>query len=90
MDKSVHVYYSGSVQGVGFRFTAERLAVSLGLKGWAKNLEDGRVEVVVEGRQASLKEFLRKVNDIFKEYIKDTDIDWGEATDEFDAFDIRF
>ena len=90
MNKRLHIYYSGSVQGVGFRFTAERTASSLGLIGWVKNLRDGRVEVLCEGREAALKEFSQKMNDIFKEYIRDRDVDWGEATGEFEEFDIRF
>jgi len=46
MAKRAHVYYSGSVQGVGFRFTAEDLARQNNLTGWVKNLADGRVEIV--------------------------------------------
>ena len=90
MNKRLHAYYSGSVQDVGFRFTAERSASSLGLTGWVKNLRDGRVEVLCEGREAALKGFSEKINDIFKEYIRDIDIEWGEATGEFEEFDIRF
>ena len=37
-----------------------------------------------------LKEFSEKINNIFKEYIRDNDIEWSEATGEFDEFDIRF
>ena len=90
MDKSLRVYYSGSVQGVGFRFTAERVAGSLGIKGWVRNLRDGRVEVMCEGREAALKEFLAKIEGVFKEYIRGADVSWGEATGEFAGFDIRF
>ncbi len=90
MDKRLHAYYSGSVQGVGFRFTAERSASSLGLTGWAKNLPDGCVEVVCEGPEPALKEFLEKIDRVFRQYIRDSDIEWSEAKDEFDGFDIRF
>jgi len=90
MNKRLHAYYSGSVQGVGFRFTAERLALGLGLTGWVRNLRDGRVEVLCEGPESALKEFSEKVNNIFKEYIRDNDIEWSEAMGEFDGFDIRF
>jgi len=88
--KRIHVYYSGMVQGVGFRFTAERIAESLALKGWVKNIRDGRVEVICEGPETALKEFLDKTESIFKQYIRDADIDWSDATDEFDSFDITF
>ncbi|MFA5146347.1 MAG: acylphosphatase [Candidatus Omnitrophota bacterium] len=86
--KRIHVYYSGSVQGVGFRFAAERTAGSLGLSGWVRNLGDGRVETVCEGPEVSLKEFLGKIKNIFDGYISDADIEWAEATGEFEGFDI--
>ena len=89
MNKRLHTYYSGSVQGVGFRCSAERAAASLDLTGWVKNLKDGRVEVVCEGKEASLKEFLRKIEDMFSGYLRDKDVEWGNATGEFDHFDIR-
>lgn len=89
MNKRVHATYNGWVQGVGFRFSAERAAASLGLSGWVKNLRDGRVEVVCEGRDADLKGFLAKIDSTFRTYIRSADIEWGEATGEFDGFDIR-
>ena len=90
MNRRIHVYYSGLVHGVGFRYTSERIAVSLGLKGWTKNLRDGRVEVVCEGKESALKEFLDKTEKSFKEYVKGVDLEWSEATGEFRDFDIRF
>lgn len=86
----LHVYYSGSVQGVGFRFTAERIANSLGLTGWVRNLKDGRVEAVCEGEKPDLEYFLRKITNIFKDYIRDADTEMSEARGEFEGFDIRF
>jgi len=90
MDKRLHIYYSGTVQGVGFRYTAERLASTFKLAGWAKNLPDGRVEVVCEGPEAVLKDFAGKLHSVFKSYITDTDIEWSMATGEFSYFDIKF
>lgn len=89
-DKSVHIYYSGLVQGVGFRYTAERLANSLKLAGWARNLPDGRVEIFCQGSEPDIKTFLRKINDTFREYLKDADMEWGAARAGLDTFDIRF
>lgn len=47
-------YVSGAVQGVGFRFFAERVAARLGIAGYVKNLFDGRVEVYAIGSAAQL------------------------------------
>jgi acylphosphatase len=52
------IYYSGRVQGVGFRFTAERLAQRRAVSGWVRNLDDGRVEVVAEGEPAEVDALL--------------------------------
>lgn len=46
-----HIYFSGRVQGVGFRFQACRIARSLGLTGYVKNLWDGRVELEAQGEE---------------------------------------
>jgi acylphosphatase len=48
---------SGRVQGVGFRYHAQRAARDVGVTGWARNLEDGRVEVQGNGTAESLNEF---------------------------------
>jgi acylphosphatase len=47
--RRVHVFISGRVQGVAFRHYTVKTAVSLNLKGWVRNLDDGRVETVFEG-----------------------------------------
>ena len=91
MKKQLHVYYSGTVQGVGFRFTAERVALDLGLSGWVKNLFDGKVEVVAEAEEAELVDFLNKMkNGPMKRYIKSAEATWQEASGEFKDFTIRF
>ena len=54
-----HIYFSGEVQGVGFRYSASRLARPLGLTGWVRNLWDGRVELEVQGDEAAVAELLR-------------------------------
>jgi acylphosphatase len=56
-------YVSGAVQGVGFRFFAERVAARLGVAGYVKNLFDGRVEIYAIGNAAqldALKDELRR------------------------------
>lgn len=90
MKKQVHVYYSGKVQGVGFRFTCEDIAAGLGVAGWAKNLRDGRVEVVAEAEEKTLIDFLDEIQHHFGQYIQDADIVWQGATGEFKNFGIAF
>jgi len=90
MSQRIHVFYSGLVQGVGFRFTAERIAIELGISGWVKNLSNGRVEVIAEGAKEKLEDFLTQVNKHFQRYIKDVDIEWSKASGEFKNFGIRF
>lgn len=50
-------YVSGNVQGVGYRYFAQRLARDLGIRGWARNLDDGRVEVLAQGTPHHLESF---------------------------------
>ena len=51
----------GRVQGVGFRFFAERAARELGLRGWVRNLPDGSVETLVEGDDAAIEQYLQRL-----------------------------
>jgi acylphosphatase len=86
-----HVYFSGRVQGVGFRFTAERFAQELGLCGWVKNLPDGRVEVVCEGPKGKIEAFLERIRaSSLGLHIKKAACEWGKPTNEFKDFSIEF
>jgi acylphosphatase len=69
---------------------AQSIAQSLGLTGWVKNLEDGRVEVTCEGEPAALNKFLDNIKDIFGRYIRDAGIEMQGVTGEFEGFDIKF
>ena len=54
-----HVFVSGIVQGVGYRFTTAKQAKQLGVSGWVRNLPDDRVEGVFEGTKAAVEEMIR-------------------------------
>ena len=56
-----HIFFSGDVQGVGFRYRSFYIAQSLGLTGWVENLWDGRVEMEVQGSEASIREMLARI-----------------------------
>ncbi len=56
--KTCHIYVSGIVQGVGYRYYALRKAGALGLTGFVRNLSDGRVELEVEGHKNAISEFI--------------------------------
>jgi len=90
MKKQIHAYYTGRVQGIGFRFTTQDIAFDLKVTGWVKNLHDGIVEVVAEAEESTLKDFLARINQYFSPYIQDTDIAWQPATGEFKDFGIEF
>lgn len=76
---------------VGFRASTRRNANRLGVKGWVKNLKDGRVEVVAEGNPSiieKLLDFLQKGPPAAR--VEDVQIIEEEPTGEFEQFRIRF
>ncbi|MFZ3166495.1 MAG: acylphosphatase [Candidatus Methanoperedens sp.] len=58
MNTRVHVFVSGKVQGVFFRSSTKDIAKNLGLFGWVRNLADGRVEAVFEGKKEAVEKML--------------------------------
>lgn len=84
-----NVHYAGRVQGVGFRATAASLARRLGLRGYVRNLRDGRVEMVAEGEPQDVERLLAQIGDYFGDCIAGSDRTEVGATGEFDRFEIR-
>ena len=64
------VYYTGSVQGVGFRASVVMLSRGFDVAGEVRNLPDGRVELIVEGPPAVVERFLQRVAEHFEENIR--------------------
>lgn len=57
-NKGIHAFVSGRVQGVWFRANTQKMASSLGLTGWVRNLDDGRVEVMAFGDAETLQKLV--------------------------------
>ena len=89
MKKQAHIFFTGTVQGVGFRYTTRHIANRLGITGWVRNMLDGKVEAIAEGDEETVKTFIDSLNERFSGYIKNSDVTWGDSTDEFSTFDVR-
>jgi len=87
----LHIYVSGFVQGVFYRANAKRVADSLSLTGWVRNLRDGRVEIVVEGEEENLAKFVEwcKRGPVGA-VVESVDVTRGEYRGEFKGFEIRY
>ena len=66
-----HVVFYGTVQGVGFRYTAYHLANLLGLTGWARNEDDGSVTCELQGSRDAIQEFMNRIGN--QRFIEITD-----------------
>jgi acylphosphatase len=89
-DIAKHTFFSGSVQGVGFRFTARQIARSYQLAGFVRNCTDGRVEMFVQGAPEDVEGCLQELGRIFAGYIRDTAIEQVPALPEYVDFRITF
>ena len=89
MASRLHVYYSGHVQGVGFRYSVKQLSLEFDVTGWVKNLPDGRVEMVIEGERDELETFQAAIPDAgLRRFIRETQSHWSEGTGGFRGFEI--
>lgn len=70
---ATEVYFSGHVQGVGFRYTTLQVAKEFAVTGEVKNLSDGRVYLHAEGEQAEVSAFLDEVKNVLRTYIRETE-----------------
>jgi acylphosphatase len=69
-----HILFSGQVQGVGFRYTANRIARRYNLTGFVRNLPDGDVEMLAQGPERDIDTCIAEIQDDFAGYIRDTQI----------------
>jgi acylphosphatase len=83
-------HYSGFVQGVGFRYTACRVAGQFDVAGYVKNLSDGSVEVVAEGMAREVDLFLKDLHRQMARYIRTAACHEGFPTGEWLDFHVEY
>jgi acylphosphatase len=92
VDESMHrktCHFHGRVQGVGFRYTVQNLAMQYNVGGYVRNLDDGSVELVVEGPEGEISNLLNDVSRKMNGFIRTVDTAEFPATGEFEHFAIR-
>ncbi|MDI6801564.1 MAG: acylphosphatase [Thermodesulfovibrionales bacterium] len=90
MKTRAHIYIAGRVQGVWYRAFTQEAADSLGLKGWVRNMPDGRVEAVFEGERGLIEEAIGKCyQGPPASRVTNIDIIWEESLEGLSDFIIR-
>jgi acylphosphatase len=85
----MQILYSGTVQGVGFRYSVKSAASGYEVTGTVRNLPDGRVELLAEGPKDELEAFQQGIRDSgLAHFIQKEDVNWTEAKNEFRGFEI--
>jgi acylphosphatase len=84
------LFYSGRVQGVGFRYTTCQIAARYRVAGYVQNLNDGQVRLVAEGETAELDAFIGAVEQELGRYIQNIHSRSSKPTGEFGGFEIHF
>ena len=83
------VHFSGRVQGVGFRYTARNIALQYDVRGYVRNLPDGRVELVLEGSEPQIDRVVEELRRKMSCFVRGVTMQNAPATGEFDQFSIR-
>jgi len=85
-----HIIFIGRVQGVGFRFTAQRAASRRQLTGFVRNLWDGTVEMLAQGRPDDVDDCIQDLKEYFAGYLKETRIEEISSNPRYKDFKITF
>src|ERR1051325_4435467 len=83
------VHFSGRVQGVGFRYTVKNIVLPHSIRGYVRNLPDGRVELVMEGPDSEMDEIVQAIGQKMAGFVRKVDSNTLPASGEFAGFDIR-
>jgi acylphosphatase len=82
-------YFSGRVQGVGFRYTVSNLAMPHNVNGYVRNLPDGRVELVMEGPDGDMDCLVDAIRQKMGQFIRQVDTQTEPARNSFNGFSIK-
>jgi len=82
-------HFTGRVQGVGFRYTTQNIALRHNVQGYVRNLRDGRVELVMEGDEKEMDEIVQTVSERMRGYVRKVESQVAPATGEFQQFTIK-
>jgi acylphosphatase len=83
------VYFTGHVQGVGFRYTALQIAKEFEVAGCVRNLPDGRVQLEAEGRASDVAAFIAGVEERMHGYVRKTERSAGKRAPQFSGFTLQ-
>ncbi|PIR79881.1 MAG: acylphosphatase [Candidatus Levybacteria bacterium CG10_big_fil_rev_8_21_14_0_10_35_13] len=88
---TAHIFVLGFVQGVGFRRFIQKKAQELGLTGWVRNLPDGRVEILAQGKKEDIGKLIKiaQKGTWFSD-TKDVVVDFTKGEEKLESFEIRF
>ena len=90
MEIRAHLFASGLVQGVGFRYFVYNRAINLGLVGYVQNIFSGEVEIEIEGDRSLIEEFIKEVKvGPRAASVKDLKIEWLNTAKSYKSFEIR-
>ena len=90
MNERRRIFYSGRVQGVGFRYTTQATAKDFRVFGWVRNLPEGRVELLAEGEPQEVTAFLARIDEIMGRNIHAREEFHEAATGEFSSFTVAY
>ena len=85
-----HVIFIGRVQGVGFRYTAHRIAHRHQLTGFVRNLPDGTVEMFVQGPTQDIDDCIQDIKEYFGDYLRETRLQEIPPDPKYKNFRITF
>lgn len=86
-----HIVVKGRVQGVFYRATTEETAAKMGLTGWVRNLGDGSVEIMAEGKRETLEKFIKWCwQGPPMARVTLVEVDWQPATGAFNNFETTY